>query len=294
MTPDEFTPDQLQALGAIRIRRREITDSAAEENRALLNIINSAAERRSGKRHRFMVLAGGIVGVSVPIMLQGQVPVDFDFVRVGSALLMLTIVIGAVFDAIDERRTNPLVVRAAAGVLRTAALTLAEDARMIATQAGQRDPELAQQEEVSRAAADDADADMKKAGIQFANLAVLEAVLFFGSFVIGVLLLMMAVGRASPGGQPAARVSSPAAYAWAFAQNIDNSLRPGELCRQSLAESLYYPGNESRILRQGESNIYVFSGALETYRIHGFHSQADCEAALTGLTNRQGPVPLPR
>lgn len=89
----------------------------------------------------------------------------------------------------------------------------------------------------------------------------------------------------------AAAASEDVRYSWAFAQNMDNSLRPSELCRQSLAESLYYPANEPRVVRQGASNVFVFSGGLETYRIHGFHSQAACEAALTGLANRQGPVP---
>lgn len=81
MASEDLTPDQLKALGAIRVRKREITDSAAEETRALPNIINSAAVRRSDKRHKFMLLAGGIVGVSVPVMLQSPLPTDFDLVR---------------------------------------------------------------------------------------------------------------------------------------------------------------------------------------------------------------------
>jgi len=199
MALEDLNDDQLKALGAIRVRRREITDSAAEETRALLGIINAGAVRRSDKRHKFMLLAGGIVGVSVPIMLQSPLATDFDLVRVGSALLMLTIVIGAIFDAIDERRTNPLVLRAAAGVERSAALAFAEDMKLIATQMGQHDDELDTQETNARNAAVAADREMGKAGEKFSNMSVLESTMFFGSFVLGVVLLVLAVSRVHPG-----------------------------------------------------------------------------------------------
>lgn len=200
MALEDLNDDQLKALGAIRVRRREITDSAAEETRALLGIINAGAVRRSDKRHKFMLLAGGIVGVSVPVMLQSPVATDFDLVRVGSALLLLTIVIGAIFDAIDERRTNPLVLRAVLGVERSAALAFAEDMKLIATQAGQHDQELDEQEKKARDAAVAADKAMRSAGESFANVGILEAGLFFGSFVLGVLLLVLAINRANPAG----------------------------------------------------------------------------------------------
>ena len=198
MAIEDLNDDQLKALGAIRVRRREITDSAAEETRALLGILNAAAVRRSDKRHKFMLLAGGIVGVSVPIMLQSPMATDFDLVRTGSALLMLTIVVGAIFDAVDERRTNPLVLRAAAGVERSAALAFAEDMKLIATQMGQHDEELDTQEKKARDAAVAADKEMGKAGEMFANLGILETGLFFGSFVLGLMLLVLAVSRAHP------------------------------------------------------------------------------------------------
>lgn len=195
MALEDLTDEQLKALGAIRVRRREITDAAAEETRSLLRIINDAAVRRSDKRHKFMLLAGGIVGVSVPIMLQSPLAVDFDAVRIGSGLLMVSIIVGAVFDAIDERRTNPLALRGAHGVERSAALAFAEDMKLIAAQQGQHDVELDEQEKKARAAAIAADKRMTGAGETFANISILEHVLFFGSFVLGVALLLLAVGR---------------------------------------------------------------------------------------------------
>lgn len=288
MTNDDFTPEQLQALGLIRLRRREITASAAEENRTLLGIINSAADRRSTKRHRFMLLAGGIAGLSVPVMLQGQVAVDLSLVRWGSALLMFTVVVGAVFDAVDEWQTNPLKARAAGGIAREANLLLAEDTRLIASQANVLDPQLERDELAARSAVDRADADMRKAGLRFSQVALVEAVLFFGSFVTGVFLLMMAVGRATPEARTVRLGAEAPKYSWAFAQDMDNGLLDGELCRQSLAESLYEPANLARLMRQGSSNIFVFSGLVESYRIHGFQTQEACEAALSALANRQG------
>jgi hypothetical protein len=112
----------------------------------------------------------------------------------------------------------------------------------------------------------------------------LLACAFVSTFVFSGLV-------SKPESPPPATQSDTIRYSWAFAQNMDNSLRPGELCRQSLAESLYYPANEPLVSRQGRSNIFVYSGAVETYRIHGFESQGDCEVALTGLTTRLGTQP---
>ena len=76
-------------------------------------------------------------------------------------------------------------------------------------------------------------------------------------------------------------------YTWAFAQNIDDSTNSNESCRQSLAEALYFPANEVRITRKDASNVFLFSGTVETYWIHAFRSQMDCEAALTDLRARR-------
>ncbi len=75
-------------------------------------------------------------------------------------------------------------------------------------------------------------------------------------------------------------------YTSAFAQNIDASVGPNESCRQSLAEVLYAPVNEAQIVRQGASSVFVFTGTVETYRIHAFRSERECEAALDNLRSR--------
>lgn len=76
----------------------------------------------------------------------------------------------------------------------------------------------------------------------------------------------------------------PRPYAWAFAQNVDDTFHPGETCRESLAESIYTPPNRDRIMRQGHSNVYLFTGPGQSYRIYAYHSQSECETALAGLT----------
>ena len=75
-------------------------------------------------------------------------------------------------------------------------------------------------------------------------------------------------------------------FTWAFAQNLDNSLLEAELCRQSLAESIYDRDLAQNFTRQGLSNIFLYQGATESYRVHAFRSQAECETALTGLKQR--------
>jgi hypothetical protein len=76
-------------------------------------------------------------------------------------------------------------------------------------------------------------------------------------------------------------------YTWAFAQNLDNTFHPNETCRQSLAESLYAPSNSERLVRQGNSNVHLFTGQLESYRVYAYHSQGECETALNGMVLRQ-------
>jgi len=111
------------------------------------------------------------------------------------------------------------------------------------------------------------------------------------------VLVMMAVTlwialpeSAQPSSAPQqARISpavTPEVFGWAFAQNLDNSLYEAELCRRSLAESLYESGLAPNITRQGQSNIFLYRGVIESYRVHAFRSQAECETALTGLRVR--------
>lgn len=195
----ELSPNQLTALAAIRARRREVASEAAAENRELLNIVNAAANRRSDKRHRFMLLSGAIVGVTAPLLVQNQavLPVDPWFVRTGSALLLVNIIVGAVFDALDEMRTTPVLLRASIGVRTAAALTLAEDIKLFSAQAGDTSPDLEQVEKQARDAAAAAHREVQNAGEWFANVSALEKVLFFGTFVAGVAFLLLAVGTAA-------------------------------------------------------------------------------------------------
>lgn len=77
-------------------------------------------------------------------------------------------------------------------------------------------------------------------------------------------------------------------YAWAFAQNMDGSFHENELCRESLARSIYADVNREKTMREGPSNIFLFSGVMQRYRIYAFRSQNECETALTHMKLRQG------
>jgi hypothetical protein len=76
-------------------------------------------------------------------------------------------------------------------------------------------------------------------------------------------------------------------YTWAFSQNLDNTFHASETCRQSLAESLYSPPNREGLFRQGNSNVYLFTGQIESYRIYAYNSQNECETALNAMFLRQ-------
>jgi hypothetical protein len=78
-------------------------------------------------------------------------------------------------------------------------------------------------------------------------------------------------------------------FKWAFAQNLDNSFGPNQFCRESLAQSIYAPANKDKTIRQGTANVFLFRGAIESYRIYAFKSQAECETALTNMKLRQRP-----
>lgn len=83
------------------------------------------------------------------------------------------------------------------------------------------------------------------------------------------------------------RSVEPDQYTWAFAQNLDGSFNRNEVCRESLAASTYAPVNAAKTMREGGSNVFLFRGTIESYRIYGFHSQAECETALTAMFARQ-------
>ena len=76
-------------------------------------------------------------------------------------------------------------------------------------------------------------------------------------------------------------------FGWAFAQELDGSFNPNEVCRESLAQSLYAPANRAKTVREGASNIYLFNGAVQSYRVYAYKSQAECETALTNMKVRQ-------
>lgn len=103
-----------------------------------------------------------------------------------------------------------------------------------------------------------------------------------------VVLAIIAVGQlwaAFRSARPIAAADSTL-FTWAFAQNLDNSLHPAELCRQSLAASLHAPDLKQNFTQEGESNIFLYNGVTESYRVHAFRSQIECERALTGLRQR--------
>jgi hypothetical protein len=77
-------------------------------------------------------------------------------------------------------------------------------------------------------------------------------------------------------------------YSWAFAQNLDNSFHPSETCRESLAASIYASGGPGTTTREEGTNIFLYRGVTESYRIYAYRSQAECETALNGMVARQG------
>lgn len=103
-------------------------------------------------------------------------------------------------------------------------------------------------------------------------------------------LLLTVAGLLSACGHE--RPSGAGEYRWAFAQNLDGSFHPNEFCRESLAQSLDTPDNKARTVREGASNVFLFTGVTESYRIYAFATQAECETALTHMVQRaQGREP---
>lgn len=194
MVPSE-TISRETRLKLRRLRRRIAAESAREQ-RSLLRIVNNASIRRSQKRHRFMLLSAAIVGVAGPVLLQRPVVLDAWSIKLASVLLLLTVAIGAIFDAIDDRRTNPVRFLASSGLTVAKALEFAEDSALLNPSEhddGNTDALIDQW----RAKTNSADARVRAAGERFAEITVFEAVLFYGTFVAGLAFLILAAARAA-------------------------------------------------------------------------------------------------
>ena len=199
MSIEDLSPDRLDDLKALRARRREVSEEASKDFRELLSIANAASARRSDKRHRFMLLAGGIAGVAAPLLLQGTVGVNPTLVRCGTVSLLITVVVGAIFDAIEERRTTSVLTQAGAVSQAAAAVAFAEDAKLISARVGQPDADSDRSISDARTALERANEAMRASAGTAAKQDAVETVLFFGAFVVGVVLLVLAVGTASAG-----------------------------------------------------------------------------------------------
>ena len=193
--PNDMTDNQLRILKEIRRRRRELTLENTREFRAQMRIVNAAASRRSQQRHRFMLVSAAIVGVAVPLLLQHQDFLDVGLVRVGSGLLLLNLVVGAFGDALDEKRSTPLLVSGAKALEAANALAFAEDAKLISQAGREHDRDADGRIAEARANTDRAHKAMQKAGNTFANVSAVELGLFFGTFIVGVVFLLVAIGR---------------------------------------------------------------------------------------------------
>ncbi len=60
-------------------------------------------------------------------------------------------------------------------------------------------------------------------------------------------------------------------YEWAFAQNMDGSFHENELCRETLAETIYASRTRDQIEATSLPNVFIYRGSVETYRIYAFH-----------------------
>lgn len=199
MSIEDLSPERLSDLRAIRARRRELSEEASKDFRELLSIANGASARRSDKRHRFMLLAGGIAGVAAPLLLQRTSGMSPALVRGGTVLLLVNVVVGAIFDAIEDRRTTSILTRASAVSQAGAALAFAEDMKLISARTGQPDPESDRAISAARATVESANGALREAAGTSATVDTLETILFFGAFVLGVVLLLLAVGTAPAG-----------------------------------------------------------------------------------------------
>ncbi len=79
-------------------------------------------------------------------------------------------------------------------------------------------------------------------------------------------------------------------YSWAFAQNMDDTFKPNEHCRETLADVLDNYETNDFISGGDNSNIFRYNGSVESYYIHAFHSQSECETVLTNMMVRKAAI----
>jgi hypothetical protein len=72
-------------------------------------------------------------------------------------------------------------------------------------------------------------------------------------------------------------------YTWAFAQDHDGSVAPGEFCRETLADGIYDDANRGRLRQDAGSSIWLSGGQSGSYRIVAFSTREQCEAALRSV-----------
>lgn len=75
-------------------------------------------------------------------------------------------------------------------------------------------------------------------------------------------------------------------YTWAFAQDLDGTVKPNELCRTTLADALYRTTEGVSTVSLNDTNVFIVRGTVESYRVHAYHSQSECEAVLDRLRRR--------
>jgi hypothetical protein len=189
---ENLTPRQLRVVREIRRGRRRLKREGLSENRDLLKLVRTAEARRSTQRHKFMLLAAAIVGVSAPLLLREPRIADPTWMKAGSLLLLLHVGVGAFLDAIDGRRLRPITAAASASLAADIDLALAEDAELISAIAGEHHPELGDQIKEAKARVDGAMKAFSKTTEAHSDDNVIADMFFFGTFIAGLVLLLVA------------------------------------------------------------------------------------------------------
>lgn len=68
-------------------------------------------------------------------------------------------------------------------------------------------------------------------------------------------------------------------YPWAFAQDLDGTVRENESCRTSLANSVIHKNMRNEMVGD-DAAVFVFHGNIESYKVYAFTKLSDCEVAL--------------
>ena len=79
-------------------------------------------------------------------------------------------------------------------------------------------------------------------------------------------------------------------YSWAFAQDMDGTFNEKEYCRRALADVIYNDVMKDSIHGAGSSNVFLYESKTETYQIHAFKSQSECETILTNMMVRNAAI----